>query len=64
MTVIVSEETGKISIAFDGALERGLSAERLTERLSAFVNKGPVEEKKHIKHHIENRIKRKGKKQE
>lgn len=63
LTVIVSEETGKISVAYDGSLERGLSAERLTERLSNFVSKVPEEDKKHIKKHIENRIKRKGKKQ-
>lgn len=63
LTVIVSEETGKISVAYDGSLERGLSAERLTERLLGFVSKTPDEEKKKLKQHIENRIKRKGKKQ-
>ncbi len=63
LTVIVSEETGKISVAYDGNLERGLGAERLTERLLGFISKAPDEEKKNIKRHIENRIKRKGKKQ-
>jgi len=63
MTIIVSEETGKISVAYDGNLERNLTAERLTERLSNFVSKVQEDEKKNIKHHIENRIKRKGKKQ-
>ena len=63
MTIIVSEETGKISVAYDGNLERNLSAERLTERLTNFVSKVQEDEKKNIKHHIENRIKRKGKKQ-
>lgn len=63
LTIIVSEETGKISVAYDGSLERGLTAERLTERLLGFVSKMPDEEKKNIKQHIEQRIKRKGKKQ-
>lgn len=59
LTIIVSEETGKISVAYDGSLERGLSVERLTERLTKFVNKTSEDDKKNIK----NRIKRKGKKQ-
>lgn len=63
LTIIVSEESGKISAAYDGNLERNLMAERLTERLSNFVNKVQEDEKKNIKQHIENRIKRKGKKQ-
>lgn len=33
ITVIVSEETGKISLAYKGVLERGLDAEKLRERL-------------------------------
>ena len=33
ITVIVSEETGKISLAHKGVLERGLDAEKLRERL-------------------------------
>ena len=45
MTVIVSEENGKISVAYHGELERGLDAERLRERLHTIQNK-PVEEKK------------------
>lgn len=63
LTIIVSEETGKISVAYDGNLERGLTAERLTERLLSFVSKMPDEEKRNIKQHIEQHIKRKGKKQ-
>ena len=63
LTIIVSEETGKISVAYDGGLERGLSVERLAERLSNFVNKTPEDDKKNIKKHIGNRIMRKGKKQ-
>lgn len=45
LTVIVSEETGKISVAYGGQLERGLDAERLRARLSDIQNK-PTEEKK------------------
>ena len=45
LTVIVSEENGKISVAYNGQLERGLDAERLRVRLSDIQNK-PVEEKK------------------
>lgn len=45
LTVIVSEENGKISVAYNGQLERGLDAERLKVRLSEIQNK-PVEEKK------------------
>ncbi|MCM1087660.1 MAG: diadenylate cyclase CdaA [Muribaculaceae bacterium] len=45
MTVIVSEETGKISVAYLGGLERGVDGDRLKERLRTIQNK-PVEEKK------------------
>lgn len=45
LTVIVSEETGKISVAYGGQLERGLDAQRLRERLTEIQNK-PTEEKK------------------
>lgn len=45
LTIIVSEETGKISVAYQGNLERSVSAERLKERLAMIQNK-PVEEKK------------------
>ena len=45
MAVIVSEENGKISVAYRGELERGLDAERLRERLHSIQNK-PLDEKK------------------
>jgi diadenylate cyclase len=45
LTVIVSEENGKISVAYEGQLERGLDAERLRTRLTDIQNK-PAEEKK------------------
>ena len=46
MTVIVSEETGKISVAYSGVLYRGLSSAELEEQLKKIQNK-PVEEKEH-----------------
>ena len=45
LTVIVSEETGKISVAYGGELEINLDAARLKERLLEIQDK-PVEEKK------------------
>ena len=45
LTVIVSEENGKISVAYNGQLERGLDAERLKARLSDIQDK-PAEDKK------------------
>ena len=36
--VVVSEETGKISIALDGAIERGLTPEELRERLRGLIH--------------------------
>ena len=45
LTVIVSEETGKISVAYGGELERNLDAARLKERLLEIQDK-PTEEKK------------------
>ena len=38
-TIIVSEETGHISAAYKGELERGMSPERLRERLTALQSK-------------------------
>ena len=45
MTVIVSEETGLISVAYNGVLARGLNAEELESQLTTIQNK-PVEEEK------------------
>ena len=51
VTVIVSEQTGKISIAYDGVLDRGLDAEGLKKRLKDFAREENKEkkEKKQIK---------------
>lgn len=51
VTVIVSEQTGKISVAYDGVLDRDLDAEGLKARLKDFVHAEEKEkkEKKQIK---------------
>lgn len=48
MTVIVSEETGKISVAYHGELSRGLDAERLKEMLRSIQEKTPEEKKRKL----------------
>ena len=48
LTVIVSEETGKISVAYEGNLSRGLSGEELKEKLKAIQNKPEEESRKRI----------------
>lgn len=44
-TIIVSEETGKISVAFDGELDTNLDAERLKNRMHQILNKSGDEQK-------------------
>ncbi len=46
MTVIVSEETGRISVAYEGNLRRNLDAESLREQLRMIQNKGPDSRRK------------------
>ena len=48
LTIIVSEETGKISVAYGGDLERNVDAERLRARLSALQNKSEEDSRKRI----------------
>lgn len=48
MTIIVSEETGKISVAYEGNLERNLDGEGLKQRLRTIQNKPEEEGKKRI----------------
>ncbi|HAG68771.1 MAG TPA: TIGR00159 family protein [Lachnospiraceae bacterium] len=48
MTVIVSEETGRVSVAQGGELSRNISAEELTKRLELLQNK-VIEERKFIR---------------
>ncbi len=49
ITVIVSEQTGKISVAVDGDLERNFDGERLKNRLLELVNIGEKDNKKQKK---------------
>ncbi len=49
VTVIVSEETGKISIAYKGELERNLDGDRLKERLKIAQPDGAEETKRSYK---------------
>ena len=48
MTIIVSEETGKISVAYQGNLERNLNGDTLKERLRTIQNKPEEGTKKRI----------------
>ena len=48
MTVIVSEETGKISVAYLGKLERGLSADGLREMLHSIQGRTADEKKRKL----------------
>lgn len=45
LTVIVSEETGKISVAYEGELERNLDAETLRDRMHKILNNTGEEHK-------------------
>ena len=49
LTVIVSEETGRISVAMEGKLDRNLDGEALKERLRKIQDKQQPEEKKKVK---------------
>ena len=48
LTIIISEETGKISVAYGGDLERNVDAERLRARLSDLQNKSEEDSRKRI----------------
>ena len=45
LTIIVSEETGKISVAYMGELERAVESDRLRERLRQIQNKAQDDKK-------------------
>lgn len=45
LTVVVSEETGKVSVAYMGELERSLNSDELKERLQVILNNKSLEEK-------------------
>ena len=46
LTIIVSEETGKISVAYEGELERNLSGEELKNRMHQILNLGDADTNK------------------
>ncbi|WP_026506889.1 diadenylate cyclase CdaA [Butyrivibrio sp. MC2013] len=48
MTIIVSEETGKISVAYAGNLEKAVDSERLGERLRQIQNKQAEQGKRRL----------------
>ena len=48
LTIIVFEETGKISVAYEGELERNLDADSLRDRMHKILN-NPVEEHKNLR---------------
>lgn len=48
MTIIVSEETGHVSVAYKGELFRNLDADELKEKMAIVQNKPNQEEKKHF----------------
>ena len=48
LTIIVSEETGKISVAYEGEMERNLDADSLRDRMHKILN-NPVEEHKNLR---------------
>ena len=48
LTIIVSEETGKISVAYEGELECNLDADSLRDRMHKILN-NPVEEHKNLR---------------
>lgn len=48
LTIIVSEETGKISVAYEGELERNLDADSLRDRMHKILN-NPIEEHKNLR---------------
>ena len=46
LTVIVSEETGKVSVAYEGQIERGFDSDGLKARLQQVLNKQDEEKTK------------------
>ncbi len=49
LTIIVSEETGKISVAYEGDLDRNLDAEALRSRMQEILNKSGEETRSKFK---------------
>ena len=49
LTIVVSEQTGKVSVAYMGQLYRGLTPEEVKEKIGMIQNKTTEEDKKHKK---------------
>lgn len=49
LTIIVSEETGKVSVAYEGDLDRNLDAEALRSRMQEILNKNGEETRSKFK---------------
>lgn len=64
LTVIVSEETGKISVAYSGELERSLDADQLRERLQVILNNRSADEQAAKKQKRKGRGKRRNEKKD
>ncbi len=60
MTVIVSEETGKISIAYEGELERNLNADEVKEKMRQLLN---LNEEDNPKARRKKKVRKQGKEQ-
>jgi diadenylate cyclase len=53
IAIVVSEETGSISVVFDGQIERGLTADALRARLRSLVlQRGPamIRQQRQVEH--------------
>ena len=64
LTVIVSEETGKISVAYNGELQRSLDADQLRERLQVILNNRSADEQEAKKQKRKRREKRRNEKKD
>lgn len=64
LTVIVSEETGKISVAYNGELQRSLDADQLRERLQVILNNRSADEQAAKKQKRKERGKRRNEKKD
>ena len=49
ITIIVSEETGNVSVAFDGGLKRGMDPDTLREELKRIIEENEVSKKRRLK---------------
>jgi diadenylate cyclase len=48
VAIVVSEETGALSVVVDGQIERGLTADALRSRLRSLLLQRSVRERRHV----------------